>query len=261
MTPSDPSFATIQKRLRALGMYPAAPYPLDYEWGEGMARGIDQLLGQAEARQGAMLASPVTAPGTVAPISPAATPAGGYSFPKLPTAYKWLEREPYLPRHLIEALNLLGTIETPGAGNNPTIMAWRDELNAAGYKITGYSADSVPWCGLFIAIVMHRAGRTPVDAPLWALNWAKFGEAGGQPDLGDVLTFKRDGGGHVALMVAEDMAGYYHVLGGNQGDKVSIMRIAKARMYSCRQPAYTSRPPNLRPIIVSAAGAISGNEA
>jgi hypothetical protein len=38
----------------------------------------------------------------------------------------------------------------------------------------------------------------------------------------------RSGGGHVAFAVGED-ATHFHVLGGNQGARVSIMRIEKAR--------------------------------
>lgn len=184
-----------------------------------------------------------------------------YSFPKLPRQYAWLEQQTYLPRHVVEALNLYGTLETVGAANNPVIMAWKAESQAAGVNVAGYTADSVPWCGLLQAIIMVRAGRTPPQDPLWALNWAKFGVDGGQPELGDVLTFKRDGGGHVAIYIAEDQEGCYHVLGGNQHDQVNIMRIQKSRMYSCRQPDYTNKPAQVRPYIVSASGIISNNEA
>jgi uncharacterized protein (TIGR02594 family) len=184
-----------------------------------------------------------------------------YSFPKLDRRYAWLEKLDYLPRHVDEALKLYGTVEVPGAADNPVIMGWRNECRAAGVDVAGYSADSVPWCGLFIAAVMLRAGRQPPEKPLWALNWGKFGVDGGQPELGDVLTFKRNGGGHVAIYIAEDRDGFYHVLGGNQGDRVNIMRIQKARMHSCRQPPYKTKPAQVRPFIVDAAGAVSTNEA
>jgi cell wall-associated NlpC family hydrolase len=36
--------------------------------------------------------------------------------------------------------------------------------------------------------------------------------------LGDVLVFRRGGGGHVALYVGEDEEAF-HVLGGNQADR------------------------------------------
>ena len=202
----------------------------------------------------AALAHLEIATGITPPAEPVVSPA-------LPEEYAWLSRIDALPRHLTEALKLLGTVERPGAADSPVIMGWRDELRTAGIPIVGYSADSVPWCGLFMAVVMHRARRPVVDQPLWALNWSSWGEPGGQPELGDLLTFKRTGGGHVALYIAEDSMGYYHVLGGNQGDKVNIMRIAKTRMHACRQPAYRTKPSSVKPVVVSASGVISRNEA
>ncbi len=169
--------------------------------------------------------------------------------------YDWLNKEP-APKLLLEAIKLYGTLETPGAGNNPTILAWASEV---GVRAT-YTADSVPWCGLFAALICKRAGKPVPAAPLWALNWAKWGEDGGQPELGDILVFVRDGGGHVGLYVGED-ASAYHVLGGNTSDAVKIARIDKHRLYACRQFFATGKPANVRPIILQSFGALSENEA
>ena len=43
----------------------------------------------------------------------------------LPKQYAWLETEPG-PRILVEALKTYGTIEKPGEGSNPSILAWAD---------------------------------------------------------------------------------------------------------------------------------------
>jgi uncharacterized protein (TIGR02594 family) len=118
----------------------------------------------------------------------------------VPAPYRWLNSLGQLPRMTEEALKLLGTIETPGAANNPAIMAWAAEVGLARV----YTADAIPWCGLFMAVVAHRAGKDLPSSPLWALSWAKFGTDAGQPRLGDVLTFVRDGGGHVAQYIGED---------------------------------------------------------
>lgn len=175
----------------------------------------------------------------------------------LPKAYAWINDLPSpLPRMLQEGLDLLGTLETPGAGNNPTIMAWAQETGLERI----YTADSVPWCGLYMAVVAKRAGRKFPNEPLWALNWLKFGESVGQPWLGDVLCFQREGGGHVGMYVAEDHEAY-HVLGGNQSDKVSITRIAKSRLRGARRVPYINAPTSAKPYIVSGAGALSKNEA
>jgi hypothetical protein len=52
-----------------------------------------------------------------------------------------------------------------------------------------------------------------------------------------VLVFERPGGGHVGYYFGED-ATAYHVLGGNQGDAVTIARIARiAVSHADGQPA------------------------
>ena len=49
------------------------------------------------------------------------------------------------------------------------------------------------------------------------------------------MTFKRPGGGHVGFYVGEDSTAY-HVLSGNQFDKVGITRIDKSRLVAIRWP-------------------------
>lgn len=173
----------------------------------------------------------------------------------LPLSYQWLGQED-APRHLLKAVELYGVTEAIGSRNNPAILGWAKETGLD--KV--YNADSIPWCGLFIAAIIKRADREPVKDPLWAANWGKFGVESKVPMLGDILVFTRNGGGHVGLYVGEDNQAY-HVLGGNQGDKVSIVRIAKARMTSARRPAYTAQPVNIRKVVLKSNGKLSTNEA
>ncbi len=174
----------------------------------------------------------------------------------IPHGYEWLAGVGTLPRTLEQMLRLVGTVEMPGVANNPVIMGWATELGIRAE----YTADSVPWCGLAMAIAAHRAGYEPPAHPLWALNWQKFGTPGGQPCLGDVLVFVREGGGHVGLYVAED-ATAYHVLGGNTADRVAIARILKTRLVAVRSPAFRiGRPSSSRPYIVAGNGTLSTNE-
>lgn len=173
----------------------------------------------------------------------------------LPKAYKWLSQEDG-PRHLLKAVELFGVEETVGAKHNPVIMGWAKELGLD--KV--YTSDEIAWCGLFTAICIHRAGRPVVKDPLWALNWNKFGVAVAVPELGDILTFKRNGGGHVGLYVGEDSTAY-HVLGGNQGNKVSVVRIAKSRLNGSRRPEYNNKPLNIRQVVLASNGSLSTNEA
>lgn len=169
--------------------------------------------------------------------------------------YNWLEEEKS-PRILVQAVKLIGTKEIVGKQHNPIILDWAREL---GLKM--YTNDEIPWCGLFIAYCAHKAGVEVVDAPLWALNWAKYGTHVNQPMLGDVLTFKRDGGGHVGIYVGEDRT-HYHIIGGNQGNQVNVMRIAKTRLHQARRTAWKiAQPANVRVIKLESQGTISTNEA
>jgi uncharacterized protein (TIGR02594 family) len=177
-----------------------------------------------------------------------------------PKGYEWLGDVGQLPRTISEGIAALGVAEIVGKGSNRTIIGWRDELNQAGVKIAGFSDDDIPWCGLYAAIIAHRAGKRGVESPLWARNWAKFGSATMEASLGDILVFVRNGGGHVGFYVAED-ATAYHVLGGNQSNRVSITRIAKDRCIAMRRPIYNSKPFSVKPYRVAAGGALSRNEA
>jgi len=171
-------------------------------------------------------------------------------------SYDFLKSETS-PKLLVEAVKLLGTKEVVGKQHNPVILGWAKELGLE--KV--YTADEIPWCGLAIAYACHKAGVTVVDKPLWALSWAKWGTKVSEPMLGDILTFKRDGGGHVGIYVGEDKD-CYHVLGGNQGNAMSVSRIVKSRLYQARRTAWkVAQPANVRKVILDAKGAISKNEA
>lgn len=142
------------------------------------------------------------------------------------------------PAWLTVARQKLGTREAAGPANSATILGW---AKALGNRILGmtYNADSVPWCGLFVATCLREAAvdlsnmKVAVRAKSWATWGSNLGAAALAP--GTIMVFEREGGGHVAFYVGED-ATHYHVLGGNQGDQVSIMRLAKERCVAHRWP-------------------------
>lgn len=170
--------------------------------------------------------------------------------------YEFLKSEKS-PKLLVEAVKMIGTKEVVGKKHNPEILRWA--------KVVGldkvYNADEIPWCGLAMAYAAHMAGVGVVDKPLWALNWANYGTAVSEPMLGDILTFKRNGGGHVGIYVGED-SDCYHVLGGNQGNAMNVTRILKVRLYKARRTKWkVAQPANVRKIWFDAKGTISTNEA
>ena len=169
--------------------------------------------------------------------------------------YDWLKEEK-APRVLVQAVKQLGVTEIVGKEHNPIILGWARELKLASV----YNSDEIPWCGLFIAYCCKMAGLDVVDKPLWALSWSNWGSPVTEPMLGDVLTFKRDGGGHVGIYVGEDVT-HFHVLGGNQGNAVSVSRIAKSRLYKARRTEWKiAQPANVRKVHLAAKGVITTNE-
>jgi len=177
-----------------------------------------------------------------------------------PKGYEWLGAIGPLPKVVREALALHGTKEFPGGADNPVIMGWAREITKD--VVAAYGGDEIPWCGLLAAVVIHRAGYPVISSPLWAANWAKFGAKSHQAGLGDILVFKRPGGGgHVGFYIAEDESAY-HVLGGNQSDAVTITRIAKTRCTAIRRPYFKiGQPASVKPYQVKAGGKLSTNEA
>lgn len=176
----------------------------------------------------------------------------------LPAPYAWLANEK-APRILVEALKLYGVKEIPGPQSNSLILGWAQKLG--GWVAGWYKNDDIPWCGLFMAEVCRRADLPVVREPLKAASWAGWGEGVRRPMLGDVLVFVRDGGGHVGIYVGEDDAAY-HVLGGNQGNAVSITRIMKNRLQAARRTDWRiAQPAGVRIVKLSPLGAVSANEA
>lgn len=171
--------------------------------------------------------------------------------------YGYLYAEAH-PNILKQALLEYGVSEKSGYEDNPKILHWAYEIGGSVGR--AYKNDSIPWCGLFIGICAKRSNLKVPENPLWALNWATWGTQVDTPMLGDVLVFKRDGGGHVALYVGEDDT-HYHILGGNQHDSVCIVRKPKSELYAARRTEWKiAEPKNIRRIFLSESGIMSGKE-
>lgn len=180
----------------------------------------------------------------------------------LPAAYAWLNQEPG-PRILTEFLKIHGTAEQVGPGNNPTILAWARSVGLE--KV--YRDDAIAWCGLAMAYVAGQAGwdNAPRGNALLARNWQHWGNSADVPMLGDVLVFWRGSRsgfkGHVGVYVGEDDTAF-HVIGGNQEDRVSIKRLGRDRLLQARRcPWRINQPANVRPVRLAASGGLSNDEA
>lgn len=158
------------------------------------------------------------------------------------------------PVWLTIARGHLGVREVPGAGTAPVIARWLQRLGA------WWRDDATPWCGVAVAEWMREAGQ-PLPAHWYrARAWLDWGRPLAAPAVGCVVVFERTGGGHVGLVVGRDQRGRLMVLGGNQGDMVSIAPFESSRALGYRWPDGRPPAPEVLPTIQSSA-ASSRNEA
>ena len=166
----------------------------------------------------------------------------------IPTFIPWLS----------EARRLIGLKEVVGHTSNPTILQMAQDLDI------DYKDDDIAWCGLFVAhcIASQLPDESLPNNPLGARNWAKFGKEI-SPSLGAIMVFwrgKKDGWqGHVGFYYGEDNKNYY-ILGGNQGNSVSIAKIDKTRLLAARWPS-TAPHYSVKRIVAANGTAQSTNEA
>ena len=135
------------------------------------------------------------------------------------------------PRWLTIAKTYEGVEEIPGPRSSPVIMTWAHRLKS------WYTDDSVPWCGLFMAAVMDESGLPYPKEYLRARAWLEFGFSTPVPLLGSVVVLERGPTmGHVGILDGVDAQGRLLLVGGNQGNRVSIAAFPKTRVLSYRWP-------------------------
>jgi len=138
-----------------------------------------------------------------------------------------------MPNYMDIARGYLGTKEVAGADNNPLIMEMYASVGADWVE-----HDSVAWCAAFVGHCLERAGIRSTRK-LTARSYLTFGEPVDLKDAreGDIVVFKRGNSGwkgHVAFFVA-DAGSKIAVLGGNQGDAVTIAKYPKSTLLGVRR--------------------------
>jgi uncharacterized protein (TIGR02594 family) len=123
-----------------------------------------------------------------------------------------------------------GQAEVPGPGSNPRILEYH--ATVAGQIKT----DDVPWCSSFVNFCVTHAGLQGTNSAA-ARSWLTWGKAAPTPKVGAIAVFSRGAqpAGHVGFYVGETES-FVLVLGGNQGDTVSIVRYPKDRVLGYRVP-------------------------
>lgn len=151
------------------------------------------------------------------------------------------EAKPKEPKWLTLARAELGVKEGAGAANNPRVVRYYDD---AGHPEVDH--DDVAWCAAFVGAMLKRAGL-PHSGSLAARSYLTWGKAVTKPYPGCVAVFKRGKGwqGHVCFFLSQSAKGI-QVLGGNQGDAVSIMWMSPADLLGYREPVTVGNSRTLR---------------
>lgn len=167
-----------------------------------------------------------------------------------------------MAQHIYDvAEGYLGVTEYPAAKHNPQILKF--------YADSGNSwvqDDETPWCAAFVGSVLAECGiqgTNKLNARSY-LNWGNPVELD-KAQKGDVVVFWRgskDGWqGHVAFYSHQDQEHIY-VLGGNQGNKVSLKPYPKTKLLGIRtikQPRNTiAKSKTIQATAVQVAGAATG---
>lgn len=137
---------------------------------------------------------------------------------------------------------LIGTTEIKGNKHNPSIIQmWQTAFTATHQPTTSpFSNDETPWCGGFMGYVFAKANLIHHIPKAFAMarSWISVGTKLTRPAYGCVVVFWRGSPtsptGHVGLVVGVDKAGNLMVLGGNQGDTVSIRPFTTSRVLAYR---------------------------
>lgn len=133
------------------------------------------------------------------------------------------------------ARSYLGVSEIPGSRHSTVIQGWLSKLGA------WWRDDETPWCGVFVATCLGSGYMLPKN---WmrALEWLNVGRPLSVPCYGCLVVFARSGGGHVGFVVGQDRHGNLMVLGGNQGNRVSIAAFPRSRVVAYRWPGINPLP-------------------
>lgn len=139
------------------------------------------------------------------------------------------------------AQEYIGLAEFPGAKHNEKIVKM--------FSDTGNSwvaDDETPWCAAFVGSVLAQCGIKGTGR-LNARSYLEWGQKIAIKDAqpGDVVILSRGSNptqGHVAFFSSWKNNGYVNLLGGNQGDKVSIAAYSVSKVIGVRRAVAPAKP-------------------
>ena len=200
-----------------------SPFQSFAEGAASIVRGFFSLVAFAWRDGGGSTSRPSASAAAGATSSP--VPAGGAG------ASKSTGRAVASPYAL--ALTYLGTAEW-AKGENPVVLGWLRRL-AAWVK-----NDETPWCSAFVDAMCARTGYEQTRS-LRARSWLRAGKdvplAACRPGVDIVVLWRGSpdsAQGHVGFFHGF-RDGQVEILGGNQGNEVSIARFPASKVLGCRR--------------------------
>ena len=133
----------------------------------------------------------------------------------------------------------LGQCEVPGAGDNPRIREYHASASDGAEM-----PDATPWCASFAGWVLQTAGIEGSGSRM-ARSYLKWGSRLDMPREGCIVVLRRGSdpnAGHVGFFHSRKN-GRVFLLGGNQGDKVSIQGFPEDQVLGYRWPNEAAAPP------------------
>lgn len=150
--------------------------------------------------------------------------------------------QPYMPEAPVAAFSWFdiamqelerGVSEVPGSGANPRIVEYLRSTSLDGAMA---ASDETAWCSAFVNFCVEKAGFAGTDSAM-ARSWLHWGRATDTPVTGCIVVFERGAppSGHVAFFISRGDS-TVKVLGGNQGNRVSIKDYDKSLVLGFRVP-------------------------
>lgn len=124
----------------------------------------------------------------------------------------------------------IGVKEAPGAASNPAILKYYADAGVP------QKSDVIPWCAAFVGAELKAAGYKP-SGSLMARSYLDWGQVLDKPRKGCIAVLKRGAppAGHVGF-VESWTSHTIRLLGGNQGDAVSVASFSRAAILGYRWP-------------------------
>lgn len=136
------------------------------------------------------------------------------------------------------AASQIGVKEIVGGEHNDTIVQYAKDIG-----LTWINDDETPWCATFVNWVLKRCGYQ-YKSSARARDFESYGTPAQDPQPGDIVVFWREsissGKGHVGFLwgYSKD-GGYIFVLGGNQGNQVTITKYGLSNILGFRRVVET----------------------